>query len=218
LLASFVALVLLSKKHTLIFLAKVWPVLAMCVAVMGVYLLVHVENRFVGGCVVLLWIALFSSFRVSSRLAGFAGYILLGISIVLIITVVRNTALAVRDNGPYSALQDVALSDQLDNMGIHDSRIAIIGGGGIYAVRLSHTKIVAEITDWDRTEFWRLTSDARSEIYQQFANCRASFLLATDPGAATLDTGWTKVRGVPFYVRRLRNDSSPSPAINFPGR
>jgi len=200
--ASFVGLALVTRKKLF---RDYFPVFAMCGSALGLYMLVHVETRFVSVYIVVLWIALFGSLRVPSTMVRFAGYLLLGVSMALLIAVVRNTGTAIRDYGPYSALQDVELSDQLDELGVHaGDRIAIMGDGGIYAARLSHVKIIAELMDRDSPEFWRLDAVGKQRLYQTFAQCGVQFLLASDPGpAVTVDTGWTKGKGVPYYLRKL---------------
>ncbi len=205
LLASFVALVLLSRRRLLASFAGVFPLIAMCIAALVLYALVHVENRFIGGYVVVLWIALFSSFRVPSSLSSFSRYLLLGVSAALLITAVEGTAKAVKDGGPYSALQDVVLSDRLESLDVRaGDRIAVVGDGGFYAARLSHLRIVAEVAGWDTPQFWQLNADGKQKVYQTFAKCGAGFLLAPSPGpSVTLDPGWTKIHGTSFYLRKL---------------
>jgi hypothetical protein len=205
LLAAFLALALLAGRKRFAYLGELWPLPAMCIAALSLYMLVHVETRFLGGYVAILWIALFASFRLPSSVVRYGGYLLLAVSAALLITVVDGTARAIRDHGPYSALADVTLSDQIDRMDVHPGdRIAIIGGDGMYAARLSHLKIIAEIMGGDTPQFWRLTPEGRQRVYEQFRQSGASFLLATDPGpAARLDTGWSKVPGASFYLRKL---------------
>jgi hypothetical protein len=78
----------------------------------------------------------------------------------MLISVVDETTRAVREGGPYSAMTSVVLSDRLDAMGLQaGDRIAIVGGSGIYAARLTSVKIVAEIMGEDTPAFWRLTPE-----------------------------------------------------------
>jgi hypothetical protein len=64
LLAALLALLMLSRGKALEIFRERWPLLLMCGAALGLYMLVHVETRFVGGYVAVLWLALFSSARV----------------------------------------------------------------------------------------------------------------------------------------------------------
>jgi hypothetical protein len=123
----------------------------------------------------------------------------------MLISVVDETARAAREGGPYSAVTNVVLSDRLDAMGLHDGdRIAIIGGSGIYAARLSRLKIVAEIMGEDTPAFWRLTPEKTGIVLQKMAESGARMVLAADPGPALRpDSFWVKVEGLPFYLHRL---------------
>ena len=206
-LAAFLALALISGRKWFAYLAEMWPLLAMCAAALTLYMLVHVESRFLGGYVAVLWIALFASLRLPSGAVRYGGYLLLAVSAALLITAVDGTARAIRDHGPYSALADVALSDEIDRMDVRSGdRIAIIGGDGMYAARLSHVKIIAEIMGGgDNLQFWRLTPESRQLVYERFRQCGASLVLATDPGpASSLDNGWIKIPGESFYLRKLQ--------------
>jgi hypothetical protein len=172
---------------------------------MGLYMLVHVETRFIGGYVAILWLTLFRFVCVPSHYGRFSGYLLLAVSAALLISVLDNTARAVREGGPYSAAQEVELSDRLDAIGLHaGDRIAIVGGHGIYAARLSHVKIVAEIMSEDTSAFWRLTPEKRNIVFQKMAESGARLVLAPDPGPALqLDSSWNKVDGLPCYLHWL---------------
>jgi hypothetical protein len=205
LLAALATLLLVIRKDALSAIAANWPVLLICLTGMGIYVFVHTESRFVGAYVALLWLALFSPLRVSPKVARMSGYLLLAVAAALLISVLDETARAVRDGGPYSALQDVLLSDRLDAMGLDPAgRIAIVGGGGIYAARLSHLKIVCEVMGEDTPAFWRLTPEKRELVFQKFAESGARLVLAPDPGPALrVDPSWIKVDGVPFYVHWL---------------
>jgi hypothetical protein len=207
LLAAFLALALIAGRKLYAYLAELWPLLAMCAAALTLYMLVHVETRFLGGYVAVLWIALFASLRLPSGAVRYGGYLLLAVSAALLITAVDGTARAIRDHGPYSALDDVALSDEIDRMDVHPGdRIGIIGGDGMYAARLSHLKIIAEIMGGgDNSQFWRLTPESRQLVYERFRQCGTSFVLATNPGpASSLDNGWIKIPGESFYLRKLQ--------------
>ena len=205
LLAALMALLIVAASNPVEILRKMWPLLLMCCAAMGLYMLVHSETRFIGGYVAILWLTLFSSVCVPSHYGRFSGYLLLAVSVALLISVLDTTARAVREGGPYSAVQDVELSDRLDAIGLHaGDRIAIVGGRGIYAARLSRVKIVAEIMSEDASAFWRLTPEKRAIVFQKMAESGARMVLASDPGPALqLDSSWNKVDGLPCYLHWL---------------
>jgi hypothetical protein len=126
LLAAGLALLMVARRNAIAGLGRMWPLLLMCCAALGLYMLVHVETRFIGGYVAIFWLTLFSSFCGPSHLGRFSGYLLLAVSGAMLISVVDETARAAREGGPYSAMTNVVLSDRLDAMGLHaGDRIAI---------------------------------------------------------------------------------------------
>ncbi len=205
LLAAWLALLIVAHKDAFTVLKKMWPLLLMCCAALGLYMLVHVETRFIGAYLAILWLTLFASLSVPSYLCRFSGYLLLAVTGAMLISVLDDTARAIRDGGPYSAMPDVVLSDRLDAAGLHPGdRIAIVGGGGIYAARLSRVKIVAEIMGEDTPAFWRLTPEKKEIVFKKMAESGARIVLAPDPGPALqVDVSWVKVDGLPLYLRQL---------------
>ena len=203
LLAAVLTFLLVLGKDACQATSRNWPLFLMCGAGFGIYMLVHAESRFVGGYVAILWLALLSPFRAPARLLRMSGWLSLAVGFVLLVTVADNTVRAVRVGGPYSAVSDIVLSDRLDSMGFHPGdRIGTVGGVGLYAARLSHLKIVAEVNDV--TAFWRLSPDMREPLLRNFALAGANMVLAPDPGPLlTPDSSWLKVSGEPYYVHKL---------------
>jgi hypothetical protein len=205
LLAAWLALLMVAGKNSFAGLRRTWPPLLMGCAALGLYMLVHVETRFVAVYIAILWPTLFFSLRVPANLRRFCGYLLLAASATLLISVVDNTARAIRDGGPSTALPDVALSDGLDTMGLHGGdRIVVLGGQGFYAARLSRVRIVAEIMPEDMPAFWRLSPEERDVIFKKMAQTGARAVIAPDPAPAMApDPTWIRVDGLPYYLRWL---------------
>jgi hypothetical protein len=206
LLAAFLTLLMMGGKNALRYILRNWPLLLICAAALGLYMLVHVEIRYIGAYVAILWLALFSGLRVPENFVRVSGWLLLAVAVVLVVTAVDNTARSIQNGGPYSARTDITLSDRLDAAGLQPGdRIAIMGGGGIYAARLSRVKIVAEIMGEDTPAFWRLAPEKKEIVFQKIAQSGARMLLAPDPGPALrVDPSWIKVDGLPFYLHWLK--------------
>jgi hypothetical protein len=205
LLAGFLTLFLLGGRSALRAIRENWVLLLMCAAALGLYMLVHVENRYIGPYVALLWLALFSRLRVPDNLVRVSGRLLLAVAGTLLVTVADNTVRAVRDGGRYSARTSVLLSGRLDDAGLHPGdRIAIVDGGGMYAARLSRVKIVAEIMGEDTPVFWGLTPEKRDTVFRTMAGSGARMVLAPDPGPAVrVGPLWIKLEGLPYYLHWL---------------
>jgi hypothetical protein len=180
------------------------PLFCMCGAALGLYMLVLAEYRYIGAYVAILWLGLLSPFRAPTHLRVMSGCLSCAVALVLLITVADSTARSVREGGPYSAAQDIVVSDHLDAMGLHPGdRIGIVGGVGGYAARLSHAKVVAEV--WDVPAFWRLSQEKRQAVLLKFAETGAKMVLAPDPGPLlTPDSSWLKVDAQPLYLHMLQ--------------
>jgi len=200
LLAAFLTLLFLVGKSARRAIWINWPLFLICGAAFGLYMLVLAEYRYVGAFVAILWLALLSPLRAPSHFLRMSGCLSCAVAVVLLVTVADGTLRSVREGGPYSAVQDIHLSDRLDAMGLHPGdRIATVGGVGIYAARLSHAKVVAETRDV--SAFWRLTPDKQENVLRKFAETGAKMVLAPDPGPLlTPDRSWVKVEGEPIYV------------------
>jgi len=206
LLATFLTFLLVMGKGARRAICGNWPLLLMCAAPFGLYMLVFAEYRYVGAYVAILWLGLLSPFRAPVYLLRMSRCLLCAVALVLMVSVADSTARAFRQGGPDSAVQDIVLSDRLDTMGLRPGdRIATVGGVGGYAARLSHAKIVAETLDV--SGFWRLSSDRRQDVLRKFAETGAKMVLAPDPGPLlTPDSSWVKVEGAPVYVHILRKE------------
>jgi len=203
LLAAFLALFLIARPGALRAVGANWPLLLLVAAPLGLYALVHVETRFIGAYIAVLWLALFSPLRLPDHLVRISGYLLLAVATTLVITVLANTAHVIHDGNPDSAVEQVVLSERLDAIGLHPGdRIAIVGGAGIYSARLSHLKIVAEVMGEDTRAFWRLTPEARDLVLRKFAESGARLVLAPAP-AQRAEPSWTKLDGLPYLVHWL---------------
>jgi len=110
LLVAFLALAFASGGKLLSGLVELWPLLALSAAALALYMLVHVENRFIGGYVVLIWLALFTAAHLPANLTRFAGYLAVAVSIALLVTVADNTARATA--GHIAALPRPAMSSR----------------------------------------------------------------------------------------------------------
>lgn len=203
LLAAFLTFLLIAGKDAGRSLAKTSPLVLISASGFGIYMLVHAEARFFGAYIAVLWLALLSPLRMPNELRRMAQCLLLAVAAVLVIAVADNTARAVRDNGPFSAMPEVLLSDRLDSLGVRPGdRIALLGDVSLYAARLSHAKIVAEIMPADAPSFWRLPAEKKEIVLQKFAESGARIILAGDPGPAVqVDSSWHKIEGHAVYLR-----------------
>jgi 4-amino-4-deoxy-L-arabinose transferase-like glycosyltransferase len=207
LLAGVLALVLAGGVATRRAILRQWPLLALCLAAMGLYMLVHVETRFVGAYVTILWMAILSGVRGadSEPQRRLAAYLAVAMLITVLLPVADGTVRAVRAGGPYSARGQVAVADELESMGLHPGdRVAVVGDGNwSYWARSGKFKIVATVMGVDTPMFWADGLSKKQEIYKLFATAGAKAVVTSGIPASRADPGWRGVGTTEYYVRFL---------------
>jgi hypothetical protein len=186
-----------------------WPLLAMAGAALGTYALVHVENRFLGAYVVLLWIALLWAVELPSSTARnkLAHYLLIAMAASCLLSTAGDAYRIRRDSADYSAAPHLEVASQLEAAGVHpEDQIAVIGKANwAYYAQFARVKIIAEIMDEDTSAFWTSSPAVRNEIYTAFAGTGASALVTRPPlPLPPLDPGWIKLGDTPYYMRWLQ--------------
>jgi hypothetical protein len=175
LLAGLLALALLTGAAWITQARRLWPLFAVCAAGFALYLPVHVEERFTGGFVIILFLALLATMRLRPADRRSGETIAIAVFAVMILgtadLTVRHATkhFSIPGVGPNSAIEDVAAAEQISRMGAHPGeKIAIIGmGRGVYCARLAKLRIVAEVlaVEHGYEKFWELPDSARSQVY-----------------------------------------------------
>lgn len=191
-----------------------WPLLAMAVGALGTYALVHVENRFLGAYIVLLWIALLWGVKLPSSTARnkLVHYLLIAVAASCLLSTAGDAYRLQRDSVNFSAAPHLKIANQLEAAGVRPGdQIAVIGSGNwdFYA-QFARVKIIAEM-DGDAAAFWTSSPAVRNEIYTAFAGTGATALV-TRPPLASLDPGWIKLGDTPYYMRWLQRTHDLSTA------
>lgn len=188
-----------------------WPLLAMVCCALGTYALVHVENRFLGAYIALLWIALLWGVELPSSTAQskLVHYLLIAMAVSCLLSTAGDAYRLRRDSVSYSAYPDLQVASQLQTAGVHPGdQIAVIGRGNWdYYAQFAQVKIISEIMDEDTAAFWTSSPAVRNEIYTAFAGTGATALV-TRPPLAPLDPGWIKLGDTPYYMRWLQRSRS----------
>ncbi len=206
LIAVLVFLLLWNSTGILHALAANWELLAISMAIIGLYMLVHFEPRFVAAFVVLLWLSLFAALRSaedndSGRISGLAS---IGLALAVTLSVVSNVAKKFAHDCPQSALKDLQMAQQLDIPG--GSKVAVVGAGNFsYWAYFADLRIVADIMAPDETEFWSLSEDRRQALYPAFRSTGAKWLIGQPPAClgSLSDTLWKRVGTTNYYLYAL---------------
>lgn len=205
---AVIVLGLLSWAVWFVGLRDLWPLIALPAAAFAVYLPVHVEDRFLGGFVIVLFLTLFAAVQLRPADQRSAGYV----AIAVFITIGLGTAdvtlryathhLAIPGSGPNSVWQDVLAAEQLQKMGARPGdKVAVIGDGtGAYWARLAKLRIVAEVmgANHGATQFWQSPEETQETVYAAFASAGASLAVASCPSHASND--WQPITGTDYCV------------------
>ncbi len=211
LLTTVVLLFLLGGSASVAALKHLWPLPVFALAAFAMYAPVHVEPRFLGGFVVLLFLSVLaaSSFRATElRAVCYLAVVLLVVmSIEAADTAYRFTTLrlAVPGNGPVPATDHVVVADYLRALGLGSGDpVAVIGDGtGAYWASLAHLRIVGEVmgADHNALRFWESPPQTRMAVLKAFQATGAKVVLAEGPPASP--QGWRQIADTRWYILPL---------------
>lgn len=212
LVIAVVVLALLSGSAWLAGLSQLWLLIAWPVAAFAVYLPVHVEDRFLGGFVLVLFLSLLGAAQLRPADQRSAGYVAIAVFITMALGTADVTAryatqhFAIPGSGPTSAWHDVVAAEELQKMGSQPGdKVAVIGDGtGAFWARLAKLRIVAEVMDANHgsTEFWGSSEEIRQKVYAAFASAGAGLAVSSCPSSKA--NGWQPIAGTKYCVLRLR--------------
>ena len=205
--AGFLFLLLWSSRDFVEGLARHWDLLAISLAVVGLYMLVWFEPRYVGAFVVLIWLSVFLSLNLpadkdSQRIAGFS---IVAVVAVMLLSFASDTGKKFMNGCPESAQSQLELVRQLALP--PDTPIAVVGPGNFsYWAHFAQLRIIADIMLPDDQDFWRLPADRRRRLYDVFRKTGAQWIIGQPPSALAnlLDAGWKRVGKTAYYRYSLR--------------
>lgn len=195
-------------------LRDVWPLLAMSLVGLALYLPIVENDRYLGGFLLVLFLLLVAVPRCRPEDQRSAVYVALAVFCVMAIGTADYTVrmitnhYAIPGNGPTSAWQDVVAAEQLWRMGAQPGdKVAVIGEGtGAYWARLAKLRIVAEVMGANHgySKFWDARGEVQQDVYAKFAQAHAKLVVSSCPLCpAGVPDGWQQVEGTSYCVRRL---------------
>ena len=207
LLAGVLALVLIGGIATRKSLVGKWPIFALCLAPMVLYMMVHVEVRYVGAYIAVFWMAILFSIHLinSDAQRRMADALALAMIVTILLSVTDGTVRAVRSGGPYSAREQITIADGLEKMGLRaGDQVAIFGDGNwAYWARLGKLKIVSTISSRDTSAFWIEGPEQKEEIYKLLAATGAKAVVSAQVPQPDAGNGWQRMGATECYVRWL---------------
>ena len=214
LVAGIIVLALLSGQLWLAGLRELWPLIAMSIAGLGIYLPLLEHDRHLGGFVLVLFLTLMAAVRLRPEVQKAGAYVTFAVFLVMALGTADYTVrvvtnhLAIAGSGPVLTWQDVVAAKELRRMGAQPGdKVAVIGdGASAYWARLGKLRIVAEIMDTNHgsKDFWDASDEAQQQVYDTFARARAKLVVTSCPPCPPRTLGWEQIAGTPYCVRPLR--------------
>jgi len=175
------------------------------------YTVVHVETRYIGTFVVLLWMGLFSGLRLpentdAKKLAsGLVIAILVQLPLVTTFQIIPKALKSVYN--PAKGGQSLShpawqVASVLMQKGIKPlDKVAVIGNGfDAYWAHLARIKIVAEIFDKESPVFWKSSDTKKTEIITLLRGLGVRAIVSRDLPYCIAASGWEKIQDTDYYV------------------
>jgi hypothetical protein len=210
--AAVIILALLAGSMWLEGLRELWPLIAICVVGMCLYLPIVENDRYFGGFVLVLFLVLLGAVRLRPENQLAAGYVAMAVFCsMMLATADYNVRLAtdhfaIPGNGPNSTLEDLAAAQQLSQMGFKpgDKVGVIMSGTYAYWAHLAKLRIVAEIMDGpEQHEFWDAPSTVQQEVFDRFASAHAKAVVTRCASVVNMQGQWEPLAGSQYCVHRL---------------
>lgn len=203
----FVALALLVKKTGKLKLNSggLWWVWLPSFAALGMYALVHVEQRMVAGYTLVLLVWMISSVRVSRKNESLLSRGALAVAILAPALAIAWAA--ARDIGDLAAnkpYEPWEVATTLHSMGIDPgTQVGFIGyGSEAYWAHLAQVRIIAEIPTSEESKFLAADTTRKQEIMGRFASVGAQAVVTNNMAIAYSTPGWEQVGDLKYYVWR----------------
>jgi hypothetical protein len=189
-----------------------WPlILAGCISI-GLYSLVLVRPRYVGGSFVLVLLGILAGIRlprdaVRTPVLKYITCAVIGSVLFSILIFLAEAAYMANTVYSYASDKDeIRAAAGLLAMGLHPGdHVASIGDGDVqYWARLGKFKIVAEVFSPEAAQlgFWSEPWERRRMAYDCFRQAGAKAAVVWAP-PKNVDPGWQKIPNTNYYVRFL---------------
>ncbi len=169
--------------------------------------LVHLEPRYIGAFIPVLFVGLFSvpAFIKNEKVEKAVNKILIVMLFMLMITIGvvdgREISSWLRNGNEHIEWKTVS---ELNKIGIsHGDKVGTIGYSVPYLpywARLAKVKIVAEITEKDSNEFYKLNNEEKDKIMDAFKHCGVKAVVLKKPLYYSNLTDWKKISDSNIYV------------------
>lgn len=183
---------------------QLWPVLLVAVAGVAMYVLVHLEPRYIGAFVVLFGCAVAASILqstlTSARVASIA------MALLALTMAMAGFAQAINFGHPVILCnnQDGIAAAQLHSWGLQPGdRVARVSGtvGDLGLERIARVEIVSEVDNTKTSQFWAAPVQVQNEILSLLRSAGAKVVIATAPTLTLQNkTQWTRLANTRYWL------------------
>lgn len=171
------------------------------VAGLGMYSLIHVEDRFLGGFVLLLWAASFISVRIRVPHHPVTQAITWSIVLVLGTQIAWSAGHAVVRLASLHPSADVEVAKRLRDAEIKPGdKVAFVGSALVdhYWAHLARVSVAAEVSN--ASQYWSAAPEQKSNAISQLIQSGARAIVARDVPTEFLGVGWKQVSNTSYYI------------------
>ncbi|MBI3589997.1 MAG: hypothetical protein HY094_01295 [Candidatus Melainabacteria bacterium] len=190
-----------ARRKWLLFIPAVIPVL--------IYLLVHLESRYIGAFLVVFWLVLFSSVKLKYFSNVKRVTSLLAVVLVFSLNIMSVFSKDLEEN--YQAAKDEIIdwqiAEKLEKAGIKKrDKVAIIGNyyDHLYWARLLKVQIIAEIFDEPVYEFWAASDHVKSQVFKTLKQYGIKTVVTEKIPSYASNAKWENINGTSYYFYKLQ--------------
>jgi hypothetical protein len=190
-------------------LAGLWPVWLPAAATLLVYGLVHVEARFLGAAIIILWCCLFATIRlpVSEWSPRLAAPSLLAASVAIVVSMSAGLARDLSALATKQTHRQWQVAQELMHLGVHPGdAVALLGHEGhpkaidYYWAHLGQVRVIAEIPSGGVAAFWTADPADRLRLLGLLSQTGATALIAGTPPPVSQVRAWRALGSTGYYA------------------
>jgi 4-amino-4-deoxy-L-arabinose transferase-like glycosyltransferase len=168
------------------------------IAALCLYGLLHVEGRYVGTFMALLFISAFLIIDVEQR-------VLRAVSLVVAISLfIASTVEVIKQypsRSPVPIQWQIATALEADGLRAGDGVAGVGTLIGHYWPRLMRARVVAEVPQNAVPDFWNATPETQKRVFDRLRQAGVNVLVGTPPDTFAAEAGWTRIPGTDtWYV------------------
>lgn len=185
-----------------------WSLCVIGIAGCVMYVLVHVEDRYVAAFLVLFWFGVMLSLRVPEWVKPRVAAVITFLVIASLLLPTGRLIYLRHTQGVDRINTDALAATELGKLGVNAgdkvARIIPTGnGGGLALARIARVQVVAEVDLDHAAEFWSAPVSTQQDLLQAFALRGVKAVIAGSPKfSASNQADWVRLGSTPYWVWR----------------